>query len=175
MKRFKIGFLSLIACLLLVSSCKTNDPAGNYTEWKNANDTYFAAMKDSTGYTKFTIPESRGGGSYYYKVVAKGDSLSASPLYNDEVTVQYRGRLINGSIFDQSYTGTIPPDTTYRAINFITHGVVPGWVENLQQMKVGEYRKIVLPQELGYGPAGAYPAILPYSVTVWDVRLVKVN
>ena len=175
MKRFNISFLSLIGCLLLVSSCKMNDPVGNYTDWKNSNDTYFAAMKDSTGYTKFTVPASRGGGSYYYKVITKGDTLSASPQSNDQVTVQYRGRLVNGLIFDQSYSGTIPPDTTYKAANFITNGVVPGWVENLKQMKVGEYRKIVLPQELGYGAAGSYPVILPYSVTVWDVRLVKVN
>jgi FKBP-type peptidyl-prolyl cis-trans isomerase FklB len=175
MKKFKISFLSLIACLLLVSSCKPDGMNGVYDDWKDSNDTYFASMKDSTSYTKFTIPSSRGGGSYYYKVIIKGDSLSASPLYNDAVTVQYRGRLLNGSIFDQSYIGTIPPDTTAQAFHFIVNQVVPGWIENLMQMKVGEYRKIVLPQELGYGSNGAYPSVLPYSVTVWDVRLVKVN
>jgi len=175
MKRFNISFLSLIACLLLVSSCKPDGTNGIYADWINSNDTYFAAMKDSTGYTKFTVPTSRGGGSYYYKVITKGDTLSASPQSNDEVTVQYRGRLLNGSIFDQSFSGAIPPDTTALAATFFVHQVVAGWMENLQQMKVGEYRKIVLPQELGYGADGSYPAILPYSVTVWDVRLVKVN
>jgi len=173
MKRFKISFLSLLGCLLLITSCQKDNSIWQYEGWKNTNDKYFAAMKDSTDYTLYTIPANRGGGSYYYKVTVKGDSTSASPLYTDEVKVQYRGKLVNGTVFDQSYTGLTPPTDIATARTFTAGGVVRGWTENLMQMKVGEVRKIVLSQELGYGSTGSYPAILPYSVTVWNVRLVK--
>jgi FKBP-type peptidyl-prolyl cis-trans isomerase len=51
---------------------------------------------------------------------------------------------------------------------------VKGFADNLKQMKTGEIRMFVLPQELGYGTVGLANAVSPYSTTIWLVQLVKV-
>jgi len=176
MKPNKLIFLSLSLCLLLIPSCKTNDPAGTYAAWKLQNESYFSNMKDSTGYVLYNIPENQGGGSYYYKITTPGNQASVSPLYNNQVKVNYRGKLINQVVFDQTYSGLMPPmDSISTPGVFYANQLIRGWTLNLMQMKVGETRRIVLPQELGYGATGAGQDIAPYSTTVWEVQLVKVN
>ena len=100
----------------------------------------------------YTIPAGSGGGSFYYKVINPGDSNSVCPLYNDIVTVNYRGKTIDGTVFDETFSGINPPaDSIASPSSFYLKGLIRGWIENLMQMKVGERRKIILPQELGYG------------------------
>ena len=175
MKRIKLILLALPVFVLLFSGCNKDDTATKYAAWKVKNDTYFTSMKDSTSYTLYTIPAERGGGSFYYKVTqAGGQTDSVSPQYYDFVVVNYRGKLIDGTVFDQTFTGNIiPPDSTATSAGFYVIAVIPGWIENLSQMKVGETRKFVLPQELAYG-ATLSGSILPYSVTTWEVVLVKI-
>jgi len=174
MKPNQLIFLSLFLSLFLITSCKTEDPAGVYAAWKQQNDSYFSNMKDSSGYVLYNIPEYEGGGSFYYKITTPGDQGSVSPLYNSQVKVNYRGKLINQLVFDQTYTGLIPPmDSISAPRQFYANQLIRGWTENLMQMKVGETRTLVLPQQLGYGAAGAGMAIAPYSTTVWEVQLVS--
>jgi len=176
MKQNKQIILSLFFCLILISSCSSNVDEGYYKEWKSLNESYFANMKDSTGYVLYNIPVSSGGGSFYYNVISHGDSTSASPLNNDIVTVNYRGKIINGTVFDQTFSGVNPlADSIASPRSFYLKGLISGWIVNLTQMKVGERRKIILPQELGYGPYGSGSLILPYSTTVWDIQLIKIG
>ena len=160
---------------MLLTSCNLFDPNGAIDDWKKKNESYFTNMKDSTGYVFDTIPASSGGGSYYYKVTTPGDLNSISTVSTDQVLVNYRGKRVNGSVFDQTYTGNvIPTDSTATPVELYVSDTVRGWQENLEQMKVGETRLIVLPQELGYGPKGAGGAVNPYSTTIWVVQLVQV-
>ena len=175
MKQNKLIILSLFFCLLLISSCSSNDDTSYYKEWKSLNESYFTNMKDSAGYVLSSIPASSGGGSFYYKIITRSDSTSASPLYNDIVTVNYRGKIIDGTVFDQTFSGINPPvDSTATPRSFYLKGLISGWIVNLMQMKVGERRKIILPQELAYDPYSS-GLILPYSTTAWDVQLVAVR
>lgn len=171
MKRIKLILLALPVFVLLFTSCNKNDAIGQYADWKVKNDNYFTSMKDSTAYTLYTIPENRGGGSFYYKVTQAGQTDSISPQYYDFVVVNYRGKLIDGTVFDQTYSGNIIPSAT--SAGFYVIEVIPGWIENLMQMKPGEIRKFVLPQDLAYGSTLS-GRILPYSVTIWEVALVKI-
>ena len=176
MKRITFNILSLTAVLVLITSCSSNDPAGAYADWKIKNDTYFTNYKDSTGYVLYTIPASSGGGSFYYKVSVAGDPNSVSPSVDEQVLVNYRGKMINGVVFDQTYQGKIlQGDTTAAPRVFYTKQLIRGWIENLKQMKNGEVRTIVLPQELGYGSVGVSHMISPYSTTIWVVQLVSFN
>ena len=171
--KFNILFLSVF--LLLLTSCKSNDSRGIYEEWKSKNDLFFTNMKDSTGYTLYNIPLTKGGSSYYYKIKSPGIQSSVSPLYTDFVEVQYRGKTITGIVFDQTYTGAVAPtDSTATIGEFYVNQLVRGWSDNLIHMKTGELRTIVLPQDLGYGDTGAGNMIPPFSATIWEVRLVKV-
>ena len=176
MKRITFSILSLTAVLVLITSCSSNDPAGTYADWKIKNDTYFTNYKDSTGYVLYTIPASSGGGSFYYKVSVAGDPGSVSPTVDEQVLVNYRGKMINGVVFDQTYQGKIlQGDTTAAPRLFYPKKLIRGWMENLKQMKKGEVRTIVLPQELGYGSVGVSHMISPYSTTIWVVQLVSFN
>jgi FKBP-type peptidyl-prolyl cis-trans isomerase FklB len=148
------------------------DPTGAVEAWKISNETYFANMKDSAGYVYDTIGGNYPASSYYYKITTPGIQNSISPVSGDQVTVNYRGQLVNGFVFDQTYT-TAVIDSTAIPRTFYDNVLIPGWTDNLLQMKVGEIRKIVLPQELAYGVKGQ-GSISPYSTTVWVVQLIKV-
>jgi FKBP-type peptidyl-prolyl cis-trans isomerase len=173
MKISKLILLSVFAFLVLISSCKSDEPSAELLKWKSDNEAFFSSMKDSADYSSYNIPSIRGGGNFYYKIKAQGDSLSGSPAYNSTVKVNYRGKMVDGYIFDQSFIGIDPRiDSTAKPITYYANGFIPGWTENLMQMKTGEIRTIVLPQELGYGINGQ-GIIPPYSTLIFDVQLIS--
>ena len=172
MKTNQFSILALCIFCLIGTSCSINNFDNELADWKSKNESYFTNMKDSTGYTFTTNPASSGGGSYYYKITTPGIENSISPVLGDQVMVNYRGKLVNGYVFDQTFAGAVI-DSTATPRTFYDNQLIPGWTANLLQMKVGETRAIVLPQELGYGAQG-YSTVSPYSTTVWVVELIKV-
>lgn len=101
-----------------------------------------------------------------YEVMTAGEG--ASPKAEDTVKVHYRGSLISGTDFDSSYTRGEP-------VTFPLNGVIPGWTEGLQLMKVGGKSRLVLPAELAYGPGGMGEAIGPNETLVFEVELLDIN
>lgn len=106
-----------------------------------------------------------------YKVLTSGKG--ASPKATDTVRVHYRGKLIDGKTFDQSYTGDAPTKRDQPA-EFQVKGVIKGWTEALQKMKVGDKWQLTIPAELAYGDRGSPPVIPPNSVLVFDVELMEI-
>ncbi len=100
-----------------------------------------------------------------YKILAEGSGKT--PKATDTVTVQYRGTLINGTEFDNSYKRGQP--TT-----FPVSGVIRGWTEALQLMKEGAKWQIFIPPELGYGERGTGP-IPSNSVLIFEIELISVK
>ena len=100
-----------------------------------------------------------------YKVTEAGDASAASPQPTDEVTVQYRGRLIDGTEFDSSYSRGQPA-------TFPLNGVIKGWQEALALMKPGAKWTIYIPPELAYDLNSRSP-IPPGSLLVFDVELIS--
>jgi FKBP-type peptidyl-prolyl cis-trans isomerase len=100
-----------------------------------------------------------------YKVLAAGSG--ASPKPNDEVTVNYRGTLINGTEFDSSYKRGQPA-------NFQVNRVIPGWTEALGLMKPGAKWQLFIPPQLAYDLRSA-PPIPPGSALIFEVELVSVK
>lgn len=101
-----------------------------------------------------------------YKVVKSG--AGASPKATDEVKVHYHGTLIDGTVFDSSVERKEP-------ITFPVNGVIPGWVEALQLMKVGDKWQIYIPAKLAYGERGAGGKIGPNSTLIFDVELLAIE
>jgi FKBP-type peptidyl-prolyl cis-trans isomerase FkpA/FKBP-type peptidyl-prolyl cis-trans isomerase FklB len=101
-----------------------------------------------------------------YEVLKQGDG--AKPKATDQVTVHYRGTLIDGTEFDSSYKRGQP-------VTFPLNGVIKGWTEGVQLMAVGSKFKFVIPSELAYGSHGAGPKIGPDSVLVFEVELVGIG
>jgi len=100
-----------------------------------------------------------------YKVMKEGNG--AQPKATDTVTVNYRGTLLDGTEFDSSYKRNQPA-------TFPLGGVIKGWTEALQLMKVGSKYQLFLPADLGYGKDGR-PGIPPNSVLIFEVELNDVK
>ncbi|MDO4642842.1 MAG: FKBP-type peptidyl-prolyl cis-trans isomerase [Cardiobacteriaceae bacterium] len=101
-----------------------------------------------------------------YKVEQEGKG--AKPTDKDKVTVNYEGRLIDGTVFDSSYERKEP-------VTFNVTDVIPGWVEGLQLMSEGSKYTFYIPANLAYGEAGAPPNIPPNATLIFNVELVKVG
>jgi FKBP-type peptidyl-prolyl cis-trans isomerase len=102
-----------------------------------------------------------------YKVLVPGDAKAAAIQVTDEVTVQYRGKLIDGTEFDSSYSRGVPA-------TFKVGGVIKGWQEALQLMKPGSKYQLFIPPELAYDDQPK-PGIPPVSVLIFDVEVVSVK
>ncbi len=100
-----------------------------------------------------------------YEVLSEGKG--EVPTAKDQVTVNYRGTLVDGTEFDSSYKRGQPA-------TFQVGGVIPGWTEALQLMKEGTKLKLTIPPELAYGDRGAPPIIGPGSTLVFEVELIKI-
>lgn len=102
-----------------------------------------------------------------YRVEREG--TGASPKATDMVTVHYEGRLIDGTPFDSSYKRGEPA-------KFPVNGVIAGWTEALQLMKVGSKWQLTIPSELAYKdtprPGGQIP---PNATLIFDVELLGIG
>ena len=103
-----------------------------------------------------------------YKILKEG--TGASPQATDNVTVHYRGTLIDGTEFDSTFKAGQP-----AKFDLSQPGVIPGWIEALQLMKEGDKFQVVIPSDLAYGERGAGGAIAPNSVLIFEVDLTKVE
>jgi FKBP-type peptidyl-prolyl cis-trans isomerase len=100
-----------------------------------------------------------------YKVLSAGSG--ASPKATDEVTVNYRGTLLDGTEFDNSYKRGEPA-------TFPVSRVIPGWTEALQLMKPGAKYQLFIPPQLAYDMKSR-PPIPPGSMLLFDVELLSVK
>jgi FKBP-type peptidyl-prolyl cis-trans isomerase len=102
-----------------------------------------------------------------YQVLKHGDG-TVSPKATDTVKVHYEGKLLNGTVFDSSIARGQP-------ISFPLNGVIPGWTEGLQLMKVGDKFKFEIPPNLAYGEHSPSPAIPPNSTLIFEVELLGIE
>jgi FKBP-type peptidyl-prolyl cis-trans isomerase len=100
-----------------------------------------------------------------YEVLTEGSG--ASPTAADQVTVNYKGTLLDGTEFDNSYKRGQP-------ITFALNGVIPGWTEGLQLMTPGSKYRFWIPYNLGYG-ANGYSSIPGGALLVFEVELIEVK
>jgi len=105
-------------------------------------------------------------GLQYKELVAGVDK--ETPTAADAVTVNYKGTLIDGTVFDSSYDRGQPA-------SFPVSGVIPGWIEALQLMNVGDKFELVIPSDLAYGLGGGSALIGPNATLVFEVELLEIT
>ncbi len=105
--------------------------------------------------------ESTNSGLHY---IITREGTGDHPTLQDEVTVGYRGYLLDGTVFDQTTGG--------QTITWPLSGFIPGWQEGIPKLKAGGEGTFFIPSRLGYG-AQPQPGIPANSVLIFDVQLVS--
>lgn len=166
MKRFFITLigLSMISSYTFAATDNTitfedNNMQTSQTDAKAKGEAFLAANKTKPGVV--TLPD-----GLQYKIITEG--TGPKPKSNDTVTVNYAGTLIDGKEFDSSYKRGQPA-------TFPVNGVIPGWVEALQLMKVGSVWELYIPPTLAYGERGAPPVIGKNETLVFKVELLGIK
>ena len=128
-------------------------------ETASSNDSFLAENAKKAG----VITTASG---LQYKVTQEG--TGKQPTASSQVTVHYKGQLLDGKVFDSSYDRGQP-------VEFPVNQVIPGWTEGLQLMKEGGKATFYIPAKLAYGEQGVPGTIPPNSTLIFDVELLKVK
>jgi FKBP-type peptidyl-prolyl cis-trans isomerase len=100
-----------------------------------------------------------------YKILRPGSG--PNPESGSEVTVHYRGTLLDGNEFDSSYRRNEPAKLSLNR-------VIRGWQQALPLMKTGALWELYIPSELAYGATGA-GAIGPGETLIFEIELIEVH
>ncbi|GGO80324.1 hypothetical protein GCM10011348_16710 [Marinobacterium nitratireducens] len=100
-----------------------------------------------------------------YRVLREG--VGRSPEAGGKVRVHYEGRLVDGTVFESSYSDGEPVELSLRQ-------VIPGWREGMSLMREGGEWMLYVPPELAYGATSPSPDIPANSTLVFKVELLDV-
>jgi FKBP-type peptidyl-prolyl cis-trans isomerase len=100
-----------------------------------------------------------------YKALITGSGRK--PGSGDKVVVHYRGLLLNGVVFDSSFSDDEP-------VTFKLRGLIEGWKEGLRLMPVGSVFVFLIPPELAYGDSGGR-SVPPNSTLIFEVELFEIK
>ena len=126
---------------------------------KTKGETFLADNKSKPGIV--VLPS-----GLQYKVIENG--TGTKPGKADTVTVEYTGRLINGTVFDST-------DKSGKPATFQVSQVIPGWTEALQLMPAGSTWEVYVPSNLAYGPRSVGGPIGPNEALIFKIHLISVK
>jgi FKBP-type peptidyl-prolyl cis-trans isomerase len=101
----------------------------------------------------------------FYKIETEGSG--AKPIQGQNVSVHYKGSLLDGTVFDSSYNRNAPIDFALGVGQ-----VIKGWDEGIALLSKGSKAIFIIPSDLGYGSAGAGGVIPPDATLKFEVELV---
>lgn len=119
--------------------------------------TFFAENKKKQGVV--TLPS-----GVQYKVL-DGGSGGKSPTVDSDVTLQYRGEFLDGTVFANT-------DDSGKPAIFPVKMMIPGWRQIITRMRVGDHWQVFVPPDLAYGIRGDLPRIGPNEALVFDIHLL---
>ena len=136
---------------------------------KMAASKFEGALKNSEAYLAENAQ--KGGvvvtdSGLQYQVLLEGEG--AMPAATDTVTVHYHGTTMDGSVFDSSVERGEPTQ-------FPLNGVIAGWTEGVQLMRIGSKYKFFIHPDLAYGTQGAGQLIGPNDALIFEVELIKIG
>jgi peptidylprolyl isomerase len=154
-----IFVLAAAALVLALAACKDGDKDSK--EIANGGD-MTNGLPSVSG-----EPIETGSGLKYIEIEpGSGDS----PEPGETVVVHYTGWLEDGTKFDSSVDRGQP-----FSFPIGTGRVIRGWDEGLATMQVGGKRRLIIPPDLAYGPAGRPPTIPASATLIFDVELLEVR
>jgi peptidylprolyl isomerase len=158
------------ACLaLLVAGCGSDDSTTSSSSGEDTSSSQQAEAPEKKTKPKVEAPNGAPPKQLVTNDLEEGTGAEAKA--GDTVSVQYVGvNYKTGKEFDASWSRREPFTFTLGAGE-----VIPGWDQGIEGMKVGGRRELIIPPELGYGPAGAPPAIPPNETLIFVVDLEAVE
>jgi FKBP-type peptidyl-prolyl cis-trans isomerase FkpA len=151
--------LLLLAVSLVLISCSSTSSSGPAAAESGGSQAYLEKAAAMPGAV-------RTPSGLVYRELQAG--TGASPKATDEVKVQYRGTLVNGTEFDSSYKRNEPA-------TFPLNQVIPCWTEGVQKMKVGGKSQLVCPSGIAYGDRGAPPDIPGGATLIFEIELLSIG
>jgi FKBP-type peptidyl-prolyl cis-trans isomerase FklB len=130
-------------------------------ENKKAGDAFLAQNKVKDGVV--TLPS-----GLQYKVLKAG--MGRKPSDADTVECRYRGTLIDGTEFDNTYDDKEPATFTVK-----DGGGIPGWREALKLMPVGSKWQLFLPAQLAFGERGTSRGVEPNATLIFELELLAIK
>ena len=130
-------------------------------ENKKSSEAFMIENKNKEGVVTLTS-------GLQYKVLTKGQGFAPHPTPLDFVKIHYRGSFVDGRVFDSSYQRGEPH-------LFPLNRVIPGWIEALQLMRVGDKWQIFIPAYLAYGEMGYGQEIGPNMALIFEIELLGIN
>ena len=154
--KMKYTFIAIVLTLLISCSNDNNpEPIIDYTVENEQEILDYIAANELNA-------EKSDSGLYY---VINELGTGSQPNLTDNVTVTYKGYLINGAIFDERDGG---------GVNFDLDQLIPGFSEGVTLLKEGGNGIFIIPSRLAYGNIGAGP-IPPGAVLIIEIGLISVN
>jgi FKBP-type peptidyl-prolyl cis-trans isomerase len=129
-------------------------------------EAFLAANKTKEGVRvqAVTLPDGKTA-EFQYRVITEG--TGEIPRSNDTVTVNFRGKLLNGQEYDSSFKRG-------RPATFVVERLFRGWSEALQMMKTGSKWELFIPYTLAYGERGS-PTVGPGATLILEVDLLSID
>lgn len=150
-----------------ISMVRANQILQEYMLWQNEEEAQ-KNLKEGLSYLLNNLKiegviETKSG--LQYKIIHEGQG--PVPTLESMVKCHYHGVLLDGTVFDSSMENKQP------AI-FPVNGVIQGWAEALQMMKVGAKWRLFIPPDLAYGEQGIGGMIGPNATLIFDVELLEI-
>ena len=186
MKKYILYLFAMTIGLVGLSSCSEEaSEEEEYANWKERNEQFLASLVNDSlkqhNWQRIKLfsldPTTEGAASdyIYVKKISYGNGTE-TPIYTDSVRVVYQGRIIpsksypKGFVFDGTVFGDYSVKTAYTTRQLVSNTIL-GYATALQNMHKGDYWRVYIPSELGYGTSG-YSTIPGYSVLVFDLTLL---
>lgn len=159
-----ILLLALAALFFTISSCVKSDPAPNNCVANNTGVPTAAEVASVQAYlTANNLTATQHPDGFFYRIITQGTGVR--PSSSSRITVKYTGSLTNGSVFDQSATGT----------TFLLSDLILGWQKGVPLIQKGGSIILYLPPSLGYGCSSAGGSIPRGSELIFNIELVDVQ
>ena len=177
----------LFAFLLLLSCSEETAEDEEFANWASRNDVFLASLVNDSlkqeGWSrikKYSLDKSIEGSAsdYIYVKEMKKGTGEGCPAFTDSVRVVYQGHLIPSASYPQGKV--FDPGTVYGKFSletssttrFKVSNVVDGFSTALQSMHIGDYWRVYVPSDLGYGASGNGSAVPGNSLLIFDLLLI---
>jgi len=138
-----------------------------FEDFNSSGEARKQAAKEAAEKALGTLTEgmSKTDSGLYYSITKKG--TGTTPPKGAQVSVHYKGTLVDGTVFDSSYQRNQPIDFSVGVGQ-----VIPGWDEGIMLLNKGAVARFVIPSNLAYGSQGAGGVIPPDATLIFEVELV---